>query len=75
LTHLGHKELLAETQDEYVQIAKELAKDATRLSKYRSGLRGALQSSPLGDAAGFARKVEDSYQQMWAQFASTAIIE
>ena len=68
LTHLGHDELLAQDADEYVRIASDLAHDAAKRGEYRAGLRDAVKASPLGDAAGFAAKVEDAYREMWVKF-------
>jgi predicted O-linked N-acetylglucosamine transferase (SPINDLY family) len=68
LTHLGHDELLAQDEDDYVRIASALAGDASKRGEYRAGLRDAVKASPLGDAAGFAAKVEDAYREMWAKF-------
>jgi len=72
LTHLGHPELLAENAEDYIKIAVDLAGDAQRRTKYRAELRDAIKASPLGDTDGFARKIEASYQTMWAKFASNA---
>ena len=68
LTHLGHPELLAQDEDEYVSIACALAGDADQRQEYRVGLRDEMKASPLGDTAGFAAKIEDAYRTMWAKF-------
>lgn len=50
VTHLnviGHKELVANTEAEYVELAVELACDESRIAKYRSNLRNDLVGSPL----------------------------
>ena len=69
LTHLGYPELLADSEDDYVRIAVELAGDGARRSQYRTGLRDAVKVSSLGDTVGFAAKVESAYRDMWAKFA------
>jgi protein O-GlcNAc transferase len=74
LTHLGHQELLAQSEDEYVSIANGLADDAKRRGQYRVGLRDTMKASSLGDSTGFASKIEDAYQQMWARFARSGDI-
>lgn len=74
LIHLGHQELLAQSEDEYVIIANGLADDAKRHGQYRVGLRDTMKASSLGDSAGFASKIEDAYQQMWARFARSGDI-
>jgi predicted O-linked N-acetylglucosamine transferase (SPINDLY family) len=65
LTNLGLTELIAQTPEQYVQIAVELAKDLPRLAEMRRTLRARMQASPLMDAPGFARDIEAAYRQMW----------
>ncbi len=65
LTNLGLTELIANTPQEYVRLAAELAGDLPRLAELRRTLRPRMQSSPLMDAAGFARDIEAAYRQMW----------
>ncbi|MGA2441511.1 MAG: tetratricopeptide repeat protein [Tepidisphaeraceae bacterium] len=65
LSNVGVAELVARTPRQYVQIATELAGDLPRLAELRRTLRGRMQSSPLMDAARFARNVEAAYRQMW----------
>jgi predicted O-linked N-acetylglucosamine transferase (SPINDLY family) len=65
LTNLGLTELIAQTPQQYVQIAADLAKDLPRLAELRRTLRPRMQASPLMDAPRFARNVEAAYRQMW----------
>jgi predicted O-linked N-acetylglucosamine transferase (SPINDLY family) len=65
LANVGLPELIAQTPDEYVQIAAELAGDLPRLGELRRTLRGRMQGSPLMDAPRFARNIEAAYRQMW----------
>ena len=58
-------ELIARTPDEYVRAAVDLATDRVRLATLRAGLRDRLRASPLLDPAGFARAVEDAFDEMW----------
>ena len=66
----GHPEWIARSEDEYVEIAVALASDLPRLAVIRAQLRGHMQASPLMDEAGFARKVEAAYREMFEQWAS-----
>jgi predicted O-linked N-acetylglucosamine transferase (SPINDLY family) len=68
LVNLGLAELLAETQDQYVEIARSLAGDLEKLGELRAGLRARMRASPLLDAQGFARHVETAYRGMWHQW-------
>jgi len=65
----GHPEWIAQTEEEYVEKAVALASDLPRLADLRAGLRAQIESSPLMDEAGFARKTEAAYRQMFANWA------
>jgi predicted O-linked N-acetylglucosamine transferase (SPINDLY family) len=72
LTNLGLPELIAQTPEQYVQIATDLAGDLPRLAELRRTLRGRMQASPLMDAPRFARNVEAAYRQMWRNWVANA---
>jgi len=65
LINLGLTELIAQTPDQYVQNAAELAGHLPRLAELRRTLRARMEASPLMDAARFARNIEAAYRQMW----------
>eukprot|EP00906_Rhabdomonas_costata_P010485 RCo014713 len=67
-TVLGYSELIASSEAEYVEIAVALAKDKTRLARYRSELRPRLLASPLANGASYVRNVEDLYRKMWESY-------
>lgn len=62
---IGLGALVAETPDEYVDIAAALARDAFRLAELRAGMRNRMAASPVMDAGRFARNLEDAYRTMW----------
>jgi predicted O-linked N-acetylglucosamine transferase (SPINDLY family) len=68
LTTLGQEALIAETVDGYVAAAVGLAADLGRLVHLRHSLRPAMAASPLTDAAGFTRRVEAAYRDMWRRY-------
>jgi len=68
LTNLGLNEFIAQTPEQYVQIAAELAGNLTRLSELRSSLRDRMKKSPLMDAPRFARNIEAAYREMWRRW-------
>jgi protein O-GlcNAc transferase len=65
LTTLGLTELVAVDPSAYLAAAVALAGDADRLAALRAGLRQDLITSPLCDAASFARDLESAYRAMW----------
>ena len=71
LQGVGHPEWIAESEDDYVAKAVELASDVTRLSKIRSTLRNQIEEDPLRDEVGFVRKVEEAYRRMWKIWCET----
>jgi protein O-GlcNAc transferase len=68
LQGIGHPEWIAESEDDYVDKAVELASDLNRLAIIRATLRSVMEQSPLRDEAGFARKVEAAYREMWMRW-------
>ena len=65
LMNLGLEEFAARTPDEVVRLAVSLAGDLPRLATLRAELRERLRRSPLMDAEGFARNIEEAYRTMW----------
>jgi predicted O-linked N-acetylglucosamine transferase (SPINDLY family) len=70
LTNLGLPELIAQTPQQYVQIATDLARDLPRLAELRRTLRPRMQASPLMAAPRFARNIEAAYRQMWRNWCT-----
>jgi predicted O-linked N-acetylglucosamine transferase (SPINDLY family) len=68
LCNLGLQELAAQTPQQYVTLAAQLAGDLSRLQELRGTLRQRMQQSPLMDASRFARGVEEAYRQMWRRW-------
>ncbi len=62
---LGHSEWIAESEEDYVNKAVELASDLNHLSVVRATLRNQMENSPLRDEKSFALKVEQAYRTMW----------
>jgi predicted O-linked N-acetylglucosamine transferase (SPINDLY family) len=65
LSNVGLPELIAQSPDEYVSIAVEVAKDLPRLAEFRRTLRPRMRASPLMDAPRFARDIQAAYRQTW----------
>jgi len=71
---VGLGELVASDVEHYIRLAVALAADRDRLAQLRAGLRGRMQRSPLMDAAGFCRRLEAAYREMWHGWCSRAAI-
>ena len=65
-------ELVAESKDDYVRIATDLANDRDRLRRYRSTLREQFRTSPMMDEPGFTREFEAALRQMWTTWCDAA---
>jgi protein O-GlcNAc transferase len=70
MTNVGLPELVARTPDEYLEIAAKLAGDLDKLATVRAGMRNQMQASPIMDAAGFTRDLENAYRAMWKEWCS-----
>jgi len=68
LNAVGLGELVATTEDAYLEIAAALARDRVRLTALRSGMRERMRASPLTDAPRFTRHLEAAYRQMWREW-------
>jgi len=70
LSNVGLTNLIAQSRDEYVRVAKALADDKARLGDFRSTIRQQMKRSPLMDAKQFAADIENAYRQMWRRWCS-----
>jgi predicted O-linked N-acetylglucosamine transferase (SPINDLY family) len=73
LDGLGHREWIAQSEAQYIDIAVALAGDLPRLAALRAGLRPQMQAGPLMDETGFARSVEAAYREMFTQWVGQPI--
>ncbi|EXJ13412.1 TPR domain protein, putative component of TonB system [Imhoffiella purpurea] len=64
----GLGEWIADSEEEYVEKAVALSGDLDRLASIRAALRDRLESGPWRDEAGFARRVEQAYREMWQRW-------
>src|SRR5262249_17761112 len=64
LTTIGLSDLVAQTPDQYVDIAVRLVHDLGRLTHERRTLRDRLLTSPIADAGRYTRAVEDVYRDL-----------
>ena len=65
LSNLGLSELIADSCDQYIAIARRLASDVPRLNALRLGIRPRTENSPLLDHARFTSHLETAFREMW----------
>lgn len=75
LTHLGHPEWVAESKDEYVQTAVNLASDQARLREIHWMLPQQMQQSVLTDSYGYTRNLERLLRRIWRQWCTKQVGE
>ncbi|MDB5808385.1 MAG: domain/SEC-C motif domain protein [Betaproteobacteria bacterium] len=73
LTNVGLPQLVAQTGDDYVDIAVALAQDAVRLADLRTNLRGMMQRSPNADGRTCARNLEQAFREMWVTWCEKSV--
>ena len=65
LRNIGLDELIADTPEDYVRIAADLAGDVPRLAILHFGLRDRMSHSPLMNSHRLTRDLEAAYHTMW----------
>jgi protein O-GlcNAc transferase len=68
LTTVGLTELIADTPNQYREIAVGLATQLDHLEAMREGMRERLQRSKLLDGKGLTQEVEQAFRQMWLEW-------
>ena len=70
LTVLGMPEWIARSDEEYVRIAVQAARDLPGLARLRAELRSRLAASMLGDVQRYTREVEAALRSMWRRWCA-----
>jgi protein O-GlcNAc transferase len=65
LSNVGLAEFIAQTSEEYIHTAVNLAEDIQKLKYLREYLRDMMMQSPLCDAKRFTKDLEVCYRTMW----------
>jgi predicted O-linked N-acetylglucosamine transferase (SPINDLY family) len=72
LTYLGRTEWLAQSPEQYIQIAHQLAADVQQLNALRLGLRTELEQSALMREDIFNHYFSEGLRTMWLQWLAQA---
>ncbi len=69
---LRHPELIADTLEDYINMAVQLARDVPRINHYRYALRAGMEDSSLTDIKGCYPNFEKGYFEMWDNWCGTS---
>jgi len=67
----GFPELIARDRADFVRLARDLARDRTRLADFRLAARDRMRSSPLLDAPAYARRFHAALRDLWRERCRT----
>ena len=70
LTTIGLTDWIAETEDAFVNIAVQKAKDIDALKELRQSLRMKLRHSIIGDTKAYVAAVEGVYRNLWRRWCA-----
>ncbi len=70
LSAVGLQELIAASEDEYVERVAALAGDLPRLATMRAGLRARMSVSVLCDQRGFAARFDGAVRGLWREWCT-----
>lgn len=73
LSALGLNEFIAQTPEEFVELAVKWHGELEALATLRAGLRERVRTSPLCDSSAFACGLEEAYRGLWRRWCSTPI--
>lgn len=68
LKNSGMDEWVAEDIEGYISIAVEMANRPEKLRYHRTTLREQMKQSSICDHQGFAKNMEEAYQEMWQKY-------
>jgi predicted O-linked N-acetylglucosamine transferase (SPINDLY family) len=71
---VGLTDLVADSQDAYVELAVKLAGNGEWRAHLHATLRSCLESSPFCDGVGFTRQLEDAYRSMWKRWCEDEVL-
>jgi predicted O-linked N-acetylglucosamine transferase (SPINDLY family) len=71
LSNVGLQELVATTQEEYVHLAVNLARDIMKLQNLRQSLRDRIAHSPITNAELFTAHLETCYRAVWRKWCTS----
>ena len=68
LTQIGCTDLIADSEDQFMEISIGLARSPERIRSLRESLRQRVLASPLCDGSRYMVEVENQYRWMWRRY-------
>jgi protein O-GlcNAc transferase len=72
MTSIGLDDWVAETQEQYIELAVQKAENLQSLAELRQNLRDLFTSSILGDKVAYTRIAEHEYRKLWKEWCLLA---
>ena len=69
---IGLDDLIAESEDAYIELALDRGRDAAFITEMRANLRSRVAGAPVGDAAQYVAAVEALYREIWGEWCAGA---
>jgi protein O-GlcNAc transferase len=73
LNVLDLNRFVAESVEDYIELAVALAADRSSLVALRSELRDRLMRSPIGDGPTYTKAVETAYREAWRRWCASSL--
>ena len=73
MTGVGEPSWIAESEDEYIDIAIRKCNAINELAELRASLRAQLWRSKIGDGAAYCRAVEAHYRALWRTWCAKSL--
>ena len=70
ICNLGMKELVADSESDYIRLAVSLADDKELLAVLHRDLRHILAKSPLMDRTAYQQQIEEVWEKIWKKYRS-----
>jgi protein O-GlcNAc transferase len=70
LTNLNLQDFIAQSPEQYLEIAVRACSDLDQLARLRAELRPRMSQSALLDAPGVTRRLEAAYREMWRRYCA-----
>jgi predicted O-linked N-acetylglucosamine transferase (SPINDLY family) len=74
LSNIGLEHLIARNEEQYIELAAGLIRDASGLAALRRELRKRIESSPVMDAKRFARDLEAAFRNAWHAWCERRVL-